>query len=32
VDALPRMAKIARTNAGPFICHLGRSGRPQRMD
>jgi len=32
VNALPRMSTIARSDAGPFIYHLGRSGRPQRMD
>lgn len=32
VHALPRMTKIARNDAGPFIYHLGRSGKPQRMD
>jgi hypothetical protein len=32
VRALPRMSKIARTDAGPFIYHLGRSGVPWRMD
>jgi hypothetical protein len=32
VKALPRMSKMARTDAGPFICHLGRSGMPRRMD
>ena len=32
VDALPRMARIALTDPGPFIYHLGRSGKPLRMD
>ncbi len=32
VHALPRMSKIARTDGGPFIYHLGRSGKPRRMD
>ena len=32
VCALPRMCKIARTDAGPFIYHLGISGKPRRMD
>lgn len=31
VRALPRMNKIVRTDAGPFIYHFGRSGMPRRM-
>lgn len=30
--SLERITKIARTDAGPFIYHIGRSGRPIRMD
>ena len=32
VRALPRMARISRVNAGPFIYHIGRSGKPIKMD
>ena len=32
VRALPRMNNIARADAGPFIYHLGRSGKPWRMN
>ena len=32
VHALPRMRNIARADPGPFIYHLGRSGKPRRMD
>jgi hypothetical protein len=32
VRALPRMNNIARADTGPFIYHLGRSGKPWRMD
>ena len=32
VRALPRMSNIARADAGPFIYHLGKSGKPWRMD
>jgi hypothetical protein len=30
--SLDRVTKIARADAGPFIYHIGRSGRPIRMD
>ena len=30
--ALDRMASIARADPGPFIYHIGRSGKPIRMD
>ncbi len=30
--ALDRMARIARADPGPFIYHIGQSGRPIRMD
>jgi hypothetical protein len=32
VQALPRMGRISRVNAGPFIYHIGRSGKPIKMD
>jgi hypothetical protein len=30
-DALPRIERIARRDLGPFIYHIGKSGRPVRM-
>lgn len=30
--ALPRIAKICASGVGPFVYHLGSSGRPRRMD
>jgi len=30
--SLERITKIARVDSGPFIYHIGRSGRPIRMD
>lgn len=32
VHALPRMTRIARSDPGPFIYHLGTSGKPRRME
>lgn len=32
VKALSRISKICRANTGPFIYHIGRSGKPIRMD
>jgi hypothetical protein len=32
VRALPRIRKICETHAGPFIYHIGRAGKPIRMD
>ena len=32
VGALRHLERIARADAGPFIYHLGRSGKPIRMD
>ncbi len=31
-DALPRIERIARKDPGPFIYHVGKSGRPIRMN
>lgn len=31
VRALPKIERIARSDPGPFIYHLGRAGRPIRM-
>jgi hypothetical protein len=30
--SLAKMTKIARGDPGPFIYHVGRSGKPVRMD
>ncbi len=32
VGALDRMTKIARADPGPFMYHIGRTGKPVRMD
>lgn len=32
VQALPRIERICQANAGPFIYHLGRAGKPIKMD
>jgi hypothetical protein len=31
VKALPRMKNIARANPGPFVYHIGRTGKPLRL-
>lgn len=31
VRALPRLQRIAQANAGPFIYHIGRAGKPIKM-
>ncbi len=31
-SALPHIADICAREPGPFICHIGRAGKPRRMD
>ena len=32
VTALPKLSRIAASDPGPYIYHIGRSGKPRKMD